>query len=196
MRIYPLIACVLALSLTGCVPWVRSIYKPSAEGGKLLETMCRYNSGPGIWNKIQFSRLDVEINFQVWRVKDMKDAISIELDIPEGKTVKFASSSATIVSPSLHEPLKLIATTFYWFEAPKTRGEHYETMRRPIGTPIIGDGNGRKKRSIYVKFEANESLPDSFELTSPEILINETSINLPKIKFDWGKTVYLPSINC
>ncbi len=196
MRILPLTTCVVALFLTGCIPLSRSIYKPSAEGGKLLETMCRYNSGPGIWDEIQFSRLDVEINFKVWRVDGLKDRISIELEIPEGKMVQFASSSVAIASPALREPINLVATTFYRFEAPKTRGEPYEVVNQPISTPITGGGNGRKKRLVYVKFEASDGLPDSFDLTPPEILINGAPINLPKIKFDWGKTVYLASINC
>jgi len=170
------------------MPYTKEIYRPQAVGGKLLESSCRYNSGPGQWDTVEFDRAGARIRFSAFNGY-YGPTLFVSITLLEGDTAEISPPTAMLTSPAFSEPVRLLAKSYSWYEQGQEKTQ-------PIDEKIIVRNVLNIRRNYYISFRADQTLPEAFEVIPPQILLNGKPIELPPIKFNWEKALMFMTINC
>lgn len=187
-RTWALFMTAIVLLLSGCMPVIEGLYQPQADGGKVLETMCRYNSGPGRWDTIEFQRAGAVIRFKAVNAPQ-GNLLRMSIALQTGDVAQFTSPAVQLNSLALREPFALVANHYVWY----ARGKRNE---QSFPAKIVGERYGNTQITYYIDFVAPRDLPVDFEVAPINFLVNDVPMELPKIRFHWEKTLLLMPINC
>lgn len=183
------IAIIACLLVSGCYPVSENIYRPEAPGGKLLETSCNYNQGPGRWDKVELSQDKVRLQAQATEI-NQELVISVTFIVPDGVT------------------LQLAAPNFYLFDAKERKalepGEagFYDRDRQPPGwrkqapsDPMIGNTFAGRWKPYDQQYTYFFRLPpqkerSEFTLEVPQLKNNGKPASFPRIHFVPAKATY------
>jgi len=163
--------------LCSCVPipLVTDIYEPSANNGKLLDSMCGYNQGPGIWDKLEFKFNKTKLRVRAFDFNDKTIRISVSL-FTRGKELtqyKWGSN-------------ELILTT--------------NGSRSVISSPQQSDKSIdltiEDTSSQYFYIDTNKTEEGVFNLRLPQLFLNDKKIDIPIINFKPSTSWYVITLNC
>jgi len=174
---------LISLMIVGCIPipMTADIYKPSADGGVIRESMCGYNQGSGIWDELETSVSTVKFYIRAFKVED-KVRIHISINTQTSNNVRLSSNKFTITSEnksSDHFP-KLLYT---YKDHPKTLPVN-ETLIQEYGTNFV------------LFFDVSVPNEKEFILNMPRIHINNVEHNMPNVTFTPDTSLYLMTVNC
>jgi hypothetical protein len=181
-----ILAITASISLTACFPIVERIYQPTAKGGTVLESTCLYDSGTGRWDKIEITQGSITIHVRVEEEQGQLSA-SIAIFIPEGTTVSFTRTEATISSKESTQQVSIEAVASYDRSAGKiTQQEPTSQMvgrNEPTGNQRYQRaGAGKKQFATTVKLP-NHHIGQSFTLDFPPLQTGSGYISVQPIHF-------------
>ena len=167
---------LLAFSLQGCLPlpvtyWAPTIEKSNSTSIK-TDTVSHYSGGLAPNNTVEFLIQEVSIFVKPHR---------IVLNIPEGRNVRFKSSTVTINHKGSTQPSTIkMSSVDYW---------DYEKQKSILFKPTsILKGTSRSVLGFPspISFTIRMRYPslDSFSLKLPNIIINNKEHSLPLIHFE------------
>ena len=190
-----LIATVLAILTGGCAPWVERIYRPEAPNGRLLETYCGYESGPGRWDRIELNEHGLSLRVRAARI-DNGIAFEVRFLIPEGITARLASTTFTI-SPVGNASSVDVRVEEIRYSLP---GVFYQWQSMPVDARMDGKSvqasRGKSKgtyRQIYSMSFAIQGFDGnpSFILRLPLIEVNGKSRKFSEVRFAPATETYI-----
>jgi hypothetical protein len=179
------------LSLASCFPAYESIYRPEAPDGKLIETMCHYNSGPGRWDGIEFvyGKVKAQVRAIINHDTKSKEDIGIRLSIliPEGSRAQFLSDKFIfLVEGGLPQILE--------------HGDIHSSshMKQNFGSIMTGGSVGRwnAPKPFWISLTAQQAQRTPFFLELPDLLVDGETFHFPKIYFTPEVATYFAPINC
>jgi hypothetical protein len=184
------IAISICLLVSGCFPIVENIYRPEASGGKLLETSCNYNQGPGRWDMIELSQEGVRMQVQAREINQQLK-VSIKFLIPDGVTLQLVSTNFVLSDGNPQKAIELGDVEFYELER-----QLPVINKQQLTDPMIGKTYAGKWKPYDKEFWTSLSTPsqqvrNAFTLEMPQIRINEKPTVFPLIRFSPSKAAYL-----
>ena len=178
-----------SLLLAACVPtpFFTAIYEPSSRHGKLLDSQCGYNSGPGIWDKLEldidgnklYVRADKSNNGSFKLVTTFYAKSSIPTDI-----IKWESNSLVVIP---NENIKSISGPYYL---------QNNNKKRNIELTSEVEVNNLWYRNQYFIYDVIRSTDDNFSIKLPSLYINNKKYEIPVISFKPSTSWYFVTINC
>jgi len=163
--------------LCACVPipLVTDIYEPSAKNGELLDSMCGYNQGPGIWDKIEFKFNKTRLRIRAIDHDDETIRINVSL-FTRGKELtqyKWESNEFILTSNGAR----------FVISSPQQGG-------RSIDLTVEGTSNR------YFHIDTNRTEEGVFDLRLPQLYLNKKKVHIPLIKFKPSTSWYVITLNC
>jgi hypothetical protein len=192
-----LLAITASISLTACFPVAERIYQPKAQGGTVLESTCHYDSGPGRWDKIELTQGGVTIHV---RVEEEQGQLftRVSIFVPEGKTVSFTRTEATISSKESTQQVSIEAIASYDRSAGKMTQQ--EPTSQMVGRNEPTDTQRYQRAGANSKqFATTVKLPphyigQSFTLDFPPLQTGSGYMNFQPIHFEQVMNARLGSL--
>lgn len=151
--------------------------------------------------EIRLSQQNIRVFTRLGRHKG-KRYIEIRFEVPEGKTVKFAGTSAQVFWNGTNQSIKvefgkIFDSPFYSvIEA----SDLIQVKMMDIHEPMVGESKmtiiGERDKTYWLG--AYLELPDSnkIQIILPKFMVNEELVTLPEIQFHRRWTIGFALINC
>lgn len=163
----------------------RSVYRPSAPGGELLQLHCP----PQPRSVIRFARDGVLISAYATYVSSDEILVKATFEVPQGETVRLLDAGVEVA---------IAGQMYFGRQFPGERKVFQRGASRggdeaaPLGGPLQRD----KFKTFW--FAASVSAPhaDVFTLKLPRFTVNGTQVDLPQITFSRHTEFYIAPMNC
>lgn len=189
LRLAALALCIVQLA--GCA---FSFYKPDAASGKVVKAWC-----PPVHSVILFEVDDVVIGFELSPVQKDRVLARITFEIPEHRSVQLVDRSVQIShSTSGGSKGELIGRV--WVSSGRSSAI---SLGKPMGgrteERLFGQTTryGKTKHAYYfLSAEVAVEQSDQLFLKPPRFLVNETSVDLPRVTFSKTEGHAFVGLNC
>jgi len=174
LPILPTLALLVATS--GCVPNSVSYYRPTLEGGTIVEERC-----VPIESGVDFAVGWLPVRARVIQGKD-GDRIALILSPMPGQEIRLTSNRFAVRDLATGQVLENLSIEVY-------RDDRLDSMTSP--SPRVPGA-----RSFWVYVVLPEPAPAEFELTSPAVLVNGIEHAFPVIRFERKVWMGISPFNC
>lgn len=170
-----------------CMPAVNGYYRPEAEGGTAIKTMC---GAFGPKDKIEFYIDGVNISIQSYEIRDGIH-FQIAITVPKGKEVQISTPLVKVFVPLIENALEV-------FLKPQVYPDGRPSWE--IGDLLVGElvetRWGTHDKDFLMFTTINIPKPESIKLILPTFYINNKQWNLPEISFTKDTWIGIVPLNC
>ena len=188
-----ILALVLAVICTGCVPLPFDYYAPEAPGGKTYASACKHKWGPP--DTISFEMYEVEFDADVTKT-DHGIHVYIQFHVPEGKEVRLKDETIYVSVPSSATPITAQMRPAYPPTWKIDEPMHGSTEQRHYAWYV---GGGNETLHAWYAGYVDVTMPKSeyLSIRFPEFTVNGQLVHIPDIKFQWRFYIEpLMPLNC